>query len=271
MKSVAGVLAQRSRPAPDPSHGAERRRDRTSTIAIGKPTASASSERRASARRRWTRATQSPASGPNSGPTTIAPMIRMTRVGEDPDGGDQRREHHEDEEASRELGALGGAASTSSQMTASAGEPAPRPARPASGGRDRGVDRLDRDRALLIDAESRRPARTTLASSRAMSQRTRSPSGLIDAPGTLTTLITARARPAPRAPAGPCPSERSGGDGRFPLRRRRPRSDPRGRSCRPEEPQGGEAGGAGSAGFSFTEERKRVRPLAPGVPRAGRA
>ncbi len=48
-------------------------------IASGKPTASASAERAASSPRRWTSATHRPATGPNSGPTTIAPT---TRIGE---------------------------------------------------------------------------------------------------------------------------------------------------------------------------------------------
>src|SRR4051794_29111700 len=46
-------------------------------IASGKPQASAIAERRASERRRCTSATQKPAIGPNSGPTTIAPTIRI--------------------------------------------------------------------------------------------------------------------------------------------------------------------------------------------------
>ena len=44
---------------------------------IGKPTASARSERRASLPCRFTSATDRPASGPNSGPTTMAPTIRI--------------------------------------------------------------------------------------------------------------------------------------------------------------------------------------------------
>ena len=47
------------------------------SIPTGKPTTSASSDRRASAGRRCTIATHSPASGPNSGPTTIAPTTRI--------------------------------------------------------------------------------------------------------------------------------------------------------------------------------------------------
>ena len=46
-------------------------------IASGKPTASASAERAASCAGAATSATQKPAIGPNSGPTTIAPTIRI--------------------------------------------------------------------------------------------------------------------------------------------------------------------------------------------------
>ena len=57
--------------------GAQRDRARkVAAIATGKPTTSAASDRLARAGRRWTSATQA-ASGPNSGPTIIAPMIRM--------------------------------------------------------------------------------------------------------------------------------------------------------------------------------------------------
>ena len=50
---------------------------KAAVMPIGKPTARAASERRPTPRRRSTRATQRPASGPNSGPTTIAPTIRI--------------------------------------------------------------------------------------------------------------------------------------------------------------------------------------------------
>ena len=46
-------------------------------MATGKPTASATNERQARCWRRCTSATQKPAIGPNSGPTTIAPTIRI--------------------------------------------------------------------------------------------------------------------------------------------------------------------------------------------------
>ena len=49
----------------------------TMAMPSGKPAASASAERAASPRRRCTSATQRPASGPNSGPTTMAPTIRI--------------------------------------------------------------------------------------------------------------------------------------------------------------------------------------------------
>lgn len=48
-----------------------------STIAAANPTISAASERRASRAERRTTAVQIPASGPNSGPTAIAPTIRI--------------------------------------------------------------------------------------------------------------------------------------------------------------------------------------------------
>ena len=51
---------------------------KTAAMASGKPTASATPERTARSRRRWTSATQKPAIGPNSGPTTIAPTIRIS-------------------------------------------------------------------------------------------------------------------------------------------------------------------------------------------------
>lgn len=46
-------------------------------MASGKPTSSAPVKRRASWPRPWTIATERPASGPNSGPTTIAPTMRI--------------------------------------------------------------------------------------------------------------------------------------------------------------------------------------------------
>ena len=49
---------------------------KTAVIPAGKPIASARRERLATSRRRCTTATQKAAIGPNSGPTTIAPMIR---------------------------------------------------------------------------------------------------------------------------------------------------------------------------------------------------
>src|SRR5215217_4337885 len=52
----------------------------TAAMASGKPTASAASDRTASPGRRWTAATQTPAIGPNSGPTTIAPTMRIAEL-----------------------------------------------------------------------------------------------------------------------------------------------------------------------------------------------
>ena len=75
------------------------------------------------------------------------------RVGQDPDAGDQRREHHEGEEAARELGALGGAALDLLPDDGVGGRAGGGVLGGASGSRDRGVDRLDCDRALLGEAE----------------------------------------------------------------------------------------------------------------------
>jgi len=50
---------------------------KAAVMPTGKPMASAVSERRATPCRRSTAATQRPASGPNSGPTTMAPTIRI--------------------------------------------------------------------------------------------------------------------------------------------------------------------------------------------------
>ena len=60
-------------------------------------------------RLRLTRATQTPAIGPKSGPTTIARDDQDRLVEVDPDRGDQHRQGHEDQVAVGELDVLGGA------------------------------------------------------------------------------------------------------------------------------------------------------------------
>ncbi len=119
----------------------------------GKPTASAVNERIASAPRRCTSATQKPASGPNSGPTTIAPTIRIGRVLVDADRREQAGEHHEGEEHAGELDVLARARLDllpDDRVGGRAGRVLDRPLGVLG---DLRVDRLDRDRALVVDAE----------------------------------------------------------------------------------------------------------------------
>ena len=105
------------------------------------------SERRASSRRRCTSATQSPARGPNSGPTTIAPMIRITESCRIPSAAIivastmKARKLNESSALSEVWN------STVSQTTASAGEPTAarsRIARPARRWRRSGSTRSSR-------------------------------------------------------------------------------------------------------------------------------
>jgi len=122
-------------------------------IPIGNPTASALSERRATSRRRSTIATQSPASGPNSGPTTIAPTIRIGEPRKRPDRGDQAGEHHEGDEAAAQLDVLGGAGLDLLPDDGVGGHPAGGVLRPLRRVGDLGVDLLERDRPVAGDAE----------------------------------------------------------------------------------------------------------------------
>ena len=75
MNSVSG----RASPAPSESMPVHLKKSDQATVAATAaaiPTASAVAERLARSPRRSTVATQKPAIGPNSGPTTIAPTIR---------------------------------------------------------------------------------------------------------------------------------------------------------------------------------------------------
>ena len=75
---------------------------------------------RAAGRPRRTR----PATGPNSGPTTIAPTTRIGDVEEDPDRGDDRGQHHvEQEDAPTARRSRWCAGRAPPRSTASAGEP----------------------------------------------------------------------------------------------------------------------------------------------------
>src|SRR3954469_6134692 len=159
-------------------------------IAVGKPTASASSERRASGRSRSTSATQKPAIGPNSGPTTMAPTIRIGESSSRPTqaisvASTMKARKDADSCASSEVWN-----SSCSQMTASDGDP--RAARSARWACFESAVSID---CNVIDPSSsrrssRRSATITLASSRATSARITSPAGSLAAPSRKTTLQT---------------------------------------------------------------------------------
>ena len=93
-------------PSRDEHHRRHRRQQRRRSES--RPPAPSASAGRA-ARCLLTSATLSPASGPNSGPTTIAPTIRIGWSSTMPDGRDLHRGDHVEQEAERQLGVLGGA------------------------------------------------------------------------------------------------------------------------------------------------------------------
>ena len=146
-------------------------------IATGNPTTSATPERRARSIRRSTSATQSAASGPNSGPTTIAPMIRTIESVRMPTPAIIVASTMKARKLPESSVPSDVRASTSSQTTASAGEPrAARSARRAVS--DTAVSTLS---STIVPTSSRprlqRSSTTMLASSRATSHVTRSPGG----------------------------------------------------------------------------------------------
>ena len=179
MNSVSGWLELLKSASTSPVASQISVKRKAAVIPTGKPIASAVSERRATPRRRSTTATQRPASGPNSGPTTIAPTIRIGEPSEDPDRGDQAGEDHEDEEVAAQLGALRGAGLDLLPDDGVGGRAARRALGPLRRVGDLRVDLLEGDRAVAgATPSSFRSSITTLASSRATSQRITSPAGL---------------------------------------------------------------------------------------------
>ena len=77
MKSVNGWRVSSKLSGNSPIHTMNSVVARAARVPRGNPTARAITERRASAAWRWTRATEMAASGPNSGPRTMAPTIRI--------------------------------------------------------------------------------------------------------------------------------------------------------------------------------------------------
>ena len=158
---------------------------------MGKPIPRAMSERRAKSGRRSTSATDRPASGPNSGPTTMAPTIRIgwsSRIPTAPICIASTMKSTKPIDSS--VFSLV-RCSTSSQTTASEGSPG------AAFSAASALSEIDVSMcSTAIDptrgmSSSLRSPRITLASSRATSQRITSPSGFRATPWRWTMFSTA--------------------------------------------------------------------------------
>ena len=154
-----------------------RAKRKAAVIPIGKPIKSGSSERFTRSVRRWTAATQSPAIGPNSGPTTIAPMIRIGESSRTPTEAIRQARTMKSRKLAESSVFSEVRASTSSQTTASEGAPAA-----AFSARSLASEIWESMSSIAIEPSlcipnSFRSLTITLASSRATSQRITSPSG----------------------------------------------------------------------------------------------
>ena len=122
-------------------------------IATGKPTTSATNERRASCGRRSTTATQKLASGPNSGPRTIAPMIRIGVSRKIPTAAISVDRTMKIMKLAVRVVDSEASSSTCSQTTAFAGSPGAARSAASAARESTHVELLDRDRSALGDAE----------------------------------------------------------------------------------------------------------------------
>ena len=122
-------------------------------IPSGKPIASARSERRARSRWRCTSATQSPARGPNSGPTTIAPMIRISESSMIPSAAIMVARSMKARKLTESSALSDVCCSTVSQTTASAGEPTASSSALRAARETSGRHRDERDRAVSLEPE----------------------------------------------------------------------------------------------------------------------
>ncbi len=227
----------------------------------GKPTARAASDRLASSPWRCTSATDRPASGPNSGPTTMAPTIRIGWSNRIPTDAiciaiTMNATKLNDSSVSSLVRCW-----TSSHTTASEGRPgAARSA--ATAASDIAVSTcstaIDPTRGI---SSSLRSLMITLASSRVMSHRITSPSGFMEAPCRWTTLITEGAAQSSSSAwwATSCGAT---------MRRwimRRPRSGPA--RCAPRRA----CRASGSSRGPRTRVAARPRPASPRPPPAPRS
>lgn len=161
-----------------------------STIATAKPTNSAFSERRAGPTRRWTAATQSPASGPNSGPTAIAPTIRIALSSTAPHAASMVATDMNARYTAVSVDSSWVISATASHTSASAPSPGA-----SSSAWSAAFDRTSSTCCALIapcsaSPSARNPLNTSSAASRATSQDITSPAGDSAAPGSTTTWVT---------------------------------------------------------------------------------
>ena len=216
MKSVFGwdVALKSSGVRPTASITSEKRY--AAVIPTGKPISSASSERFAISPRRSTSATQSPAIGPNSGPTTIAPMIRIGESSRMPTEAIRQARTMNSRKLAESSVFSEVRASTSSQTTASDGSPDRRLL-----GRLRGIG----DHASRCPPSRSSPRRSipnsfrsltmTLASSRATSHQDHVPLAACGRPARRKTRLHAEgvASQQVEARARSCGRERRSADG----------------------------------------------------------
>ena len=177
MKSVKGCPSCEKSSGINPVASNMRVARKLAAIARGNPTASAVSDRFTRSPRLWTTATQRPANGPNSGPTTIAPMIRMIWSVRIPTAAISVATTMKARKLPESSTFSEVRDSTSSQTTASVGRP-----RAAFSAWTAAAEICESMSSSEIDpsrsiSSSRRSEIITLASSRATSTRITSPSG----------------------------------------------------------------------------------------------
>ena len=126
---------------------------KTAAMASGKPTARATPDLTARSRRRWTSATQKPAIGPNSGPTTIAPTMRISESRKMPTAASIAARTMKSRKTPDSSTFSLVRCSTSSQTTASDGAPGALRSASSAAFEIDGVDRHERDRAALVQVE----------------------------------------------------------------------------------------------------------------------
>ncbi len=163
-------------------------------MASGNPTSNASDARRARSSRRRTIATESAASGPNSGPTTMAPTTVTVESVTTPTAASRHANVRNSQERHAQRRLLRGSArSVRPRPPRRRGRLRPR-LRPCAPARQHGVEDFQRDRAARCTSSAFSCLMTSLAHSRAMSAVISSPTGSSAAPGCTTMFATPTSR-----------------------------------------------------------------------------